>query len=616
MHRFGLFFLALLCAYEVPCEESQEAIELQDDPEDKITFEPPKPIELPPTVLVVLLIRNKAHTLPHFLALFERLKYPKDRMGLYIRSDHNEDDSLKIMETWIKKWNMKRVMGFHDTYHFIDSKLEESPPKRFEDELNPIGTTNMRFAHVMELKESGLNLARSTWSDRVWFLDADVFITNPNTLDIMARKSNFTVYAPLLKSVGKYSNFWGGMGEDYYYQRTESYEKILDRKHIGCHAVPLVHSSMLINLNLVPSEKLTFLPSQISSYDDGPFDDMISFAVSAHRINVSHYICNDNPIYGYVMTPLDGDQDSLSDDLSNLLNLKLEIIAYGSPLPYLKDFEEYVQPLPKKDSLGVEKVYLINLDRRVDRRHKMEAALDELGVEYERVSAVDGKREIDEDYIKKYGISMMPDFSEPYHQRPIKHGEIGCFMSHYNIWLDILEKGYENTIVLEDDIRFEPYFKEKISALHNELKRTNLDWDLIFLGRKILWSVTEPWVEGSDLLVHVNYTYWTLGYMLSQDGAKKLVEEMPLKKIVPVDEYLPIMYDKHPNLDWKGHYKHRNLKAFSVHPLYLFPTHYVGEPGHFSDTEDSNVMTGQQENDANIVRIETKAEQSHFSDEL
>merc|ERR1719361_2021858 len=117
-------------------------------------------------------------------------------------------------------------------------------------------------------------------------------------------------------------------------------------------------------------------------------------------------------------------------------------------------------------------------------------------------------------------------------------------MSHYNIWLDILKKGYENTIVFEDDIRFEPYFKE----------------------------------------------------------------------IVPVDEYLPIMFDKHPNVDWKGHYKHRNLKAFSVHPLYLFPTHYVGEPGHFSDTEDSKVITDQQENDANIVRIETKAEQNHFSD--
>ena len=44
--------------------------------------------------------------------------------------------------------------------------------------------------------------------------------------------------------------------------------------------------------------------------------------------------------------------------------------------------------------LNIDKVYLINLDRRLDRRRKMEAALDELGIEYERISAVDGKGEI------------------------------------------------------------------------------------------------------------------------------------------------------------------------------------------------------------------------------
>ena len=92
-------------------------------PENQLNFEHKKINELPPTVMVVLLVRNKAHTLPHFLALFERLKYPKDRMGLFIRSDHNEDDSLKIMETWIRKWNTKKEMGFQDTYNFIDSKL-------------------------------------------------------------------------------------------------------------------------------------------------------------------------------------------------------------------------------------------------------------------------------------------------------------------------------------------------------------------------------------------------------------------------------------------------------------------------------------------------------------
>lgn len=36
---------------------------------------------------------------------------------------------------------------------------------------------------------------------------------------------------------------------------------------------------------------------------------------------------------------------------------------------------------------------------------------------------------------------------------------------------------------------------------------------------------SENWVEGSDKLVHASYSYWTLGYALSLEGAKKLLGE-------------------------------------------------------------------------------------------
>ena len=35
-------------------------------------------------------VRNKAHTLPFFLSLFEQLRFPKDRIIIHIRSDLNE----------------------------------------------------------------------------------------------------------------------------------------------------------------------------------------------------------------------------------------------------------------------------------------------------------------------------------------------------------------------------------------------------------------------------------------------------------------------------------------------------------------------------------------------
>ena len=36
-----------------------------------------------PTVLVAILVRNKAHTLPYFFGHLERLQYPKERMALW-----------------------------------------------------------------------------------------------------------------------------------------------------------------------------------------------------------------------------------------------------------------------------------------------------------------------------------------------------------------------------------------------------------------------------------------------------------------------------------------------------------------------------------------------------
>lgn len=56
----------------------------------------------------------------------------------------------------------------------------------------------------------------------------------------------------------------------------------------------------------------------------------------------------------------------------------------------------------------------------------------------------------------------------------------------------------------------------------------------------------ENYFDGSDCLVHPDYTYWTIGYILNRSGAEKLVNAKPLSNLLPVDEFLPIMFDKHP----------------------------------------------------------------------
>ena len=41
--------------------------------------------------------------------------------------------------------------------------------------------------------------------------------------------------------------------------------------------------------------------------------------------------------------------------------------------------------------------------------------------------------------------------------------------------------------------------------------------------------------------------------------------------------------------EYLAQFKRRDLQVFSVEPLLLFPTHYTGEPGYFSDTETSTI---------------------------
>lgn len=147
----------------------------------------------------------------------------------------------------------------------------------------------------------------------------------------------------------------------------------------------------------------------------------------------------------------------------------------------------------------------------------------------------------------------------------------------------------------------------------------------------------EKAVPGVRNLVEADYSYWTLAYVISLQGARKLLAAEPLTKMLPVDEFLPVMFDKHPvyaagrscsvgggrgwgvrapgglllrpcpprpprgpplslccRSEYKAHFLPRDLRAFSVEPLLIYPTHYTGDDGYVSDTETSVVWNNEQ----------------------
>jgi len=537
----------------------------------------------PPSVFVSVLVRNKAHTLPYFLSLLEGLDYPKERIIVHIRSDMNEDSSLQILQSWVER--MSEEKQYHDIItDFVECHAEDC------NRLPSVAWTEERFEYIIGLRQKALELARFSLADFFFPIDADVFLTNPETLNHLITTSTANsrlVLAPMLPSTGLYSNFWAGMTDSYYYARTEEYRQILDRKKIGVHSVPMVHSCLLANLRLEESDLLAYSPSKVKEYP-GPVDDMIVFALSA-TLNNNQIFVDNTHYYGVIMLPLEEGQ-ALSADLPNLQNTLLEATVKGPIIQVLPDLQQFVQSMPKKSKLGFDEIFMVNLERRPDRYERMKYNFDQLGIDYKWVPAMDG-RKITEELLAETGIKMLPEFSEPYHGRALTYGEIGCFLSHYRLWQQIVEEELDLVLIFEDDIKFEPYFISKLEYLKSELFDLEGSWDLVFLGRKILHNSEEPWLEGSEQLVKVDYTYWTLSYLLTLRGAKLLLAGEPLGKMVPVDEYLPIMYGRHPNSTWAQHFPSEKLRALSVHPLLVFPTHYTGEQGYFSDTEDASIIS-------------------------
>ncbi|XP_022094923.1 procollagen galactosyltransferase 1-like isoform X2 [Acanthaster planci] len=487
-----------------------------------------------------------------------------------IRTDHNIDNTATLLQEWVNKSG--------SLYHRVDIDVQNEP-QAFDWENGPSDWPDERYLHVITLRQRALEEARFQWADYLLAVDVDNFLENPRVLlDLMTQEK--TVIAPMLVSTKMYSNFWGGTNQKGYYRRTEQYVHILKRNFTGVFEVPMVHSTYLINLRHKISVQLSYNP--LPGFT-GDIDDMMTFAFSAKKAGIPFHVTNRN-YYGSLLIPLSA-KKPLEYEKEQMLHLRLEAMVDNAGLPLSKHVSV---PARQQSKLGFDEIYMINLKRRPERRLRMVAALKDLGIAFKIVDAVDGKALTDQD-LEDLGVDMLPGYRDPYYERVLTRGEIGCFLSHYFIWQDVVRNNYKKILIFEDDVRFKESFRPKMEELLQEIAQKNLDWELLYIGRKIMERDYENYVDGFMHVVKPSYTYWTLSYMLTFDGAQKLLSQEPLGKMIPVDEYIPIMFDVHPENDWAHAFHPRDLKAYSVNPLLVEPTHYTGEEKYISDTETKDI---------------------------
>lgn len=125
------------------------------------------------------------------------------------------------------------------------------------------------------------------------------------------------------------------------------------------------------------------------------------------------------------------------------------------------------------------KIYVINLPESVKRRQSIEQNLQQLGLEYELVPAVHGKRLTPEEQaLVKTEDSVILELAAGKKVKlmdKLYPGEIGCALSHLKVYQKIIDSGDECACILEDDCNLSPYFIEAI----NNLDKITTPWDIV-----------------------------------------------------------------------------------------------------------------------------------------
>lgn len=174
------------------------------------------------------------------------------------------------------------------------------------------------------------------------------------------------------------------------------------------------------------------------------------------------------------------------------------------------------------------KIYCINLKRSTERRAKMSAELEKLGLPYEFIDAVDGRalRAAERDAAYNSWRTRLR------HGKDLTAGELGCAMSHLAFFRKIIESN-DVGFVLEDDVAFLEGARvafEKAEKFLREAKGPTLV-QLPGLERDVRCDK-----NGTCGFVKVPFAMGTYAYGINPEAARLLLAAFtPIK--MPIDKY-------------------------------------------------------------------------------
>lgn len=167
-------------------------------------------------------------------------------------------------------------------------------------------------------------------------------------------------------------------------------------------------------------------------------------------------------------------------------------------------------------------VYLINLDSSTARLAQADAELKKHGIEYQRISAVDG-RKLDVKTYAGYNSKQANELMG----RDLLGAEIGCFLSHRRCVTEFLASDYDFVMVVEDDLEIISDLIATVEKTIQWLEQNQKGWYLINIGstkRKLSKKLHQ--IEHHHLLKAYYFPVLTLGLVWSREGAQAFQNDL------------------------------------------------------------------------------------------
>ena len=175
---------------------------------------------------------------------------------------------------------------------------------------------------------------------------------------------------------------------------------------------------------------------------------------------------------------------------------------------------------------NINEIYVINLKKRPERLELFKKNY-KLIHNYKIIDAINGN-ELDKEYINTIvgteAKKTLHDFYKyniirKYHYELSSYGAVGCYLTHINVWNEIIKSNKQNALIFEDDAKVSNinYFD-----LNKRLRLLPNDWDIYLLINPD-YCYKKIKVENKRHLYKVKRFFLLHAYIININACKKII---------------------------------------------------------------------------------------------